>query len=146
LVSGPGHRRTGSDGANIRLPPAGRMDAHISAQKWSDPNLNTMYQVQEPNKPIHSSQCCGSGSRRAKMTHRHRKKLTNLIFLSGGWSLLRAEGFSCSLDISKQKFLIKKKIKQFFSCIFTFRFWSSKPWIRIHLKCWIRIRIRIQIQ
>jgi hypothetical protein len=51
-----------------------------------------------------------SGSRRPKMTHKHRKKVINLIFGSVGCSLLRAEGFSFSLDISKLPFLIKKDI------------------------------------
>ncbi len=53
-----------------------------------------------------------SGSRGAKMTYKHRKRLLNLIFLSAG--CLRAEGFSCSSDvlygglrISKLQFLIK---------------------------------------
>ncbi len=74
-------------------------------------------------KPIlQRKQCCGpvlmgslasypdpdsqSGSRRAKMTHKDRKKSINFIFLSAGCSLLRAEGFPCSLDISKLQFLI----------------------------------------
>jgi hypothetical protein len=35
----------------------------------------------------------GSGSRRAKMTHKSRKKLKNFMFSSVGWPLLRAEGF-----------------------------------------------------
>ena len=26
------------------------------------------------------------------------------------------------------------------------KFWSSKPWIQIHMKCWIGIRTRIRIQ
>jgi hypothetical protein len=40
-----------------------------------------------------------SGSLRAKMTHENRKKFINFMFLSAGCSLLRAEGFSCSLDV-----------------------------------------------
>jgi hypothetical protein len=58
---------------------------------------------------------CGSGSRRAKITHKNRKKFRIFMFLSTGCSLLRAEGFSCSLGvlcgglgISKLHFLIKK--------------------------------------
>jgi hypothetical protein len=58
---------------------------------------------------------CGPGSRRAKMTHKNRKKFRIFMFLSTGGSLLRAEGFSCSLGvlyeglgISKLQFLIKK--------------------------------------
>ncbi len=48
-----------------------------------------------------------------------------------GCSLLRAEGFSCSLNISKMHFLIKKKSLKTFSAVryFFFSFWSSKPWI-----------------
>jgi hypothetical protein len=40
----------------------------------------------------------GSGSRRAKMTQKSRKKLRNFMFGSAGCSLLRAEGFFCNLD------------------------------------------------
>ncbi len=47
-----------------------------------------------------------------KMTHKHRKKLINFIFWSAGCSLLRADDFSCSLDISKLEFLIKKRYKK----------------------------------
>jgi hypothetical protein len=57
------------------------------------------------------NQVSGSGFRRAKMTRKTRKKL------SAGCFLLRAEGFSCSLDslygglgISKLQFLIQKNI------------------------------------
>ncbi len=61
----------------------------------------------------------GSGSRRGKMIQKNRKKDRIFIFWSVGCSLLRAEGFSCSLGvlygglgISKLQFLIKKiKIK-----------------------------------
>ncbi len=42
---------------------------------------------------------CGSGSRRVKMIHKINKKIINFIFWSAGCSVLRAEGFSCSLDI-----------------------------------------------
>jgi hypothetical protein len=49
------------------------------------------------------------------MTHKNRKKSRIFMFLSPGCSLLRAEGFSCSLGvlygglgISKLQFLIKK--------------------------------------
>jgi hypothetical protein len=50
-----------------------------------------------------------------KMTHKSRKKSRIFMFLSTGYSLLRAEEFSCSLGvlygglgISKLQFLIKK--------------------------------------
>jgi hypothetical protein len=58
---------------------------------------------------------CGSGYRRAKITHKNKKKSRIFIFLSTGCSLLRAEGFSCSLGvlygglgISKLQFFFKK--------------------------------------
>jgi hypothetical protein len=59
----------------------------------------------------------GSGSRRAKMTHKSRKFFIKFMFRSVGWPLLRAEaeGFFCNLDvlyggveIGKLQFLIKK--------------------------------------
>ncbi len=40
-----------------------------------------------------------SGSRRAKMAHKSKKKFRNFIFVSAGCSLLTAEGFSCKLDV-----------------------------------------------
>jgi hypothetical protein len=39
------------------------------------------------------------GSRRAKMTHKNTKKVTNFIFFSAGCFLLGIEGFYCSLDV-----------------------------------------------
>jgi hypothetical protein len=41
----------------------------------------------------------GSRSRRAKVTHKNGKKSRNLMFSSAVCSLLRAEGYSCSLDV-----------------------------------------------
>jgi hypothetical protein len=62
------------------------------------------------------------------MTHKHRKKSRIFMFLSTGYSLLRAEGFSCSfgvlyggLGISKLQFLIKK-IEVKFPAINSFQF------------------------
>jgi hypothetical protein len=78
---------------------------------------------------------CGSvsGSRRAKITHKNRKKSRISMFLSTGCSLLRAEGFSCSLGlllwrlgISKLLFLIKE-IEIKFPAINFFQFRSSNP-------------------
>jgi hypothetical protein len=46
----------------------------------------------DPYSDPDSQSRSGSGSRRAKMIHKHKKK-------SAGCSLLRAEGFSCSLDV-----------------------------------------------
>ncbi len=90
----------------------------------------------------------GSGSRRAKMTHKS-KKIRNIMFWSVGGSLLRAEGFFCNLDvlceglgIGKLLFLIQN-IKNS-SCKFFFSFWSSKPWIWISIYPKI-IRIRIKL-
>ncbi len=74
------------------------------------------------------------------MTHKHRKKLMNFFFQSAGCSLLRAESFSCSLDVLYVGLGISK-------------LQSDPEWIRIriririHLKWWIRIRIQwIRIQ
>jgi hypothetical protein len=91
---------------------------------------------------------------RAKMTHQNRKKARIFMFLNTGCSLLRAEGFSCSLGvlygglgISKLQFLIKKIEIKFPALIF-FSFMSSNPGsgsgirIRNKKKCWIRIRIK----
>jgi hypothetical protein len=41
----------------------------------------------------------GSGSRRAKMTHKNSKKNSKFMFWTVGWLLLRAEGFFCNLDV-----------------------------------------------
>ncbi len=75
------------------------------------------------------------------MAHKNRKKL-NFIFGSAASSLLRAEGFSCSMEvlwgalwISKLKF--KKKI--FFTRFLSQFVVIKTPWIRIHLKWWIQI-------
>ncbi len=70
------------------------------------------------------------------MIHKNRKKSRIFMFLSTGCSLLKAEGFSCSLGvlygrlgISKLQFLIKKvEIK--FPAINFFQFQVIKPWIR----------------
>ncbi len=71
------------------------------------------------------------------MTHKNRKKSSILMFLSTGCSLLRAEGFSCSLGvlygglgISILQFLINK-IEIKFPAINFFQFQVIKPWIRI---------------
>jgi hypothetical protein len=71
------------------------------------------------------------------MTHKNIKNARIFIFLSTGCSLLRAEGFSCSLGvlygglrISKLQFLIKK-IGIEFPAIHFFHFKVIKPWILI---------------
>jgi hypothetical protein len=86
---------------------------------------------------------------KGKKTYKHRKKLINIIFLSAGCSLLRAEGSPFGLNvlggqgISKLKYFITKD--KFFSICIFFNFWSLKSWIRIririHFKCWSQIRI-----
>jgi hypothetical protein len=57
----------------------------------------------------------GSGSRRAKMTHKNKKKVQNFHVLKYWMFSFEAEGFSCSLGvlyggqgISKLHLLIKK--------------------------------------
>ncbi len=71
------------------------------------------------------------------MTHKNRESPEFSCFLSTGCSLLRAEGFSCSLGvlygglgISKLQFLIKI-IEIKFPAINFFKFQVIKPWIRI---------------
>ncbi len=71
------------------------------------------------------------------MTHKNRKKSRIFIFLSTGCSLLRAEGFSCSLGvlyvglgIGKVQFLIQKNLI-FFSAVIFYQFLVIKAWIRI---------------
>ncbi len=68
------------------------------------------------------------------MTHKSRKKYRIFMFCSAGCSLLRAEGFSCSLGvlygglrISKLQFLIKKIKNLISSCTFFFKFSSWNP-------------------
>ncbi len=88
-----------------------------------------------------------------KLPTKNRKKSRIFIFLSTGCSLLRAEGFSCSLGvlygglgISKLQFLIKK-IGITFPAINFFQFQVIKPWIRIRdpdLESGSGIRIRNQ--
>ncbi len=41
----------------------------------------------------------GSGSRRAKMTQKSRKRFYKIMFWSVVWPLLRVEGFFCNLDV-----------------------------------------------
>jgi hypothetical protein len=60
----------------------------------SDPH---QFELLDPDPDPHSN--CGSGSRRAKMTHKNRKESRIFMFSSTGCSLLRAEGFSCSLGV-----------------------------------------------
>jgi hypothetical protein len=67
------------------------------------------------------------------MSHKNRKQSRIFMFLSTRCSLLRAEGFSCSLavlygglGISKLQFLIKK-IEIKFPAIKFFNFRSSNP-------------------
>ncbi len=73
-----------------------------------------------------------------------KKKLRNFSFWSAGCSVLRAEGFSCSLDvfygglgISKLQFFIQKNIK-FFSAVNFVQFLVIKTldpdWIRIGIQ------------
>ncbi len=69
------------------------------------------------------------------------KKSTIFMFLSTGCSLLRAEGFSCSLGvlygglgISKLQFFIKKIEIKFPAIYFFFNFRSSNPGSRIQIR------------
>jgi hypothetical protein len=82
------------------------------------------------------------------MALKNGKKLVNLIFLSAGCFLLRAEGFSFSLDvmyggqgISKLQFFFIKKEKNVIG-IFSFNFCHQNPGSGLDpYPYWIRIRI-----
>jgi hypothetical protein len=72
----------------------------------------------------------------ANMNSKKSKK--KLLFWSAGLSLLRAGGFSCSLNllqgsigINILQFLIQKI--WFFSTVKYKKFWTAKPWIRIRI-------------
>jgi hypothetical protein len=80
------------------------------------------------------------------MTHKNRKKSRIFMFLSNGCSLLRAEGFSCSLGdlygglgISKLQFLIKK-IEIKFPAINFFQLGHQTLDLDPGSGSWIRIR------
>jgi hypothetical protein len=83
-----------------------------------------------PNSATQSNvqrRCCESGSRRAKSTHKNRKKINKFHFLKCWISLLRTENFFCSLNvlygglgIIKLQFLIKKDMIKNSKCIFKF--------------------------
>ncbi len=60
-----------------------------------------------------------SGSGRAKITHKNRRKWGNFTFWSSACSLLMAEVFSCSLDVLQGRLGIKKI---FSSCNFFIQF------------------------
>ena len=84
------------------------------------------------------------GSRRAKMTHKSRKKLRNFMFWSAGCSLLRAEGFfsTRNLDVLYVGLETGKLYGSFLSeKNFVFCFGSGSGSV-FSLKCWIRIRIK----
>jgi hypothetical protein len=69
----------------------------------------------------------GPGSRRAKMTHKKRKKLINFIFWSAACSLLRAEGFSYSLEVFYGGLGLQSFIKKY-------NFFSDVPVFFCHQK------------
>ncbi len=81
------------------------------------------------------------------------KKLIMFIFWSAGCSLSRAEGFPVAggvlfggLRVSKLQFLIKKE-KNLCSCLFSIFGHPNAGLVSgsgFKLKCWIRVRIRIQ--
>jgi hypothetical protein len=86
-------------------------------------------------------QCCGSGSgfngvpryvsvsgsKRAKITSKHRKMLVNFIFLSDRCSFLMADGFSCSLEIKKIAIFDQKKIKKYSAVFYSSIFGHQNP-------------------
>ncbi len=83
----------------------------------------------------------------AKMTHKNRKNEEISCFEVLDVHSWGAVGFSCSLDIlhggvgiKKLQFLIQKRARFFLSAVNFLNFFVNKTWIRIYLKCWIRIR------
>ncbi len=108
------------------------------------------HSVSDPNPDPHwfSSAESGSGSRRAKMPSKIEKREEISKLLSARWSLLRVEGFSCSLEvlygdlrICKLQVLIKKYYF-FFSCEF-FSFFGHQTldldpdphWLKSWIQC-----------
>jgi hypothetical protein len=67
------------------------------------------------------------------VTIRARKNSFFSSFWSAGWSLLRAEGFSCSLYVLHRGLGINlmRIVKNFFPTVKFYNFWSSNLWIRI---------------
>ncbi len=97
------------------------------------------------------NQLSGSGSR-PKWPPKIKER--NFMFWIAACSLLKAEGFSCSVDVlygdpamSLLKFLIKNIVNNFLAGSFC-HFWSSKAWIQIRIgiqiQCWIWMQIRNQ--
>jgi hypothetical protein len=89
----------------------------------------------------------GPESRRSKITQKNRNK-----FWSAGCSLLRAEGFSCSLDvlygglgISKLKFVSKNKIKILAANVFSIFVHQTGSRLVFSLKFWIRNTAPVKI-
>ncbi len=77
-------------------------------------------------------------SKRAKVTHKSRKKRRKFRFWSAGCSLSRAKGFTCSLNVLHRGLGIKnckiRKKNRIFSSRKIWYFSSSKPWIRISIE------------
>jgi hypothetical protein len=88
----------------------------------------------------------GSGSRRAKMTHKNRKKIKKFnLFLFEGCRLLLWLGRPLwRQGIGKSQFLILKKLNFSISCTFFSIFGYRNPGSVFCLKCWIGIHIRIR--
>jgi hypothetical protein len=86
---------------------------------------------------------------RTKITYQTKiEKVNKYYFLKCLMSLLRAEGFSCSLDVLYGGLGISELQFQLYFFLLKFLFVKilDLDWIRIHLKCWIWICIRIRIQ
>jgi hypothetical protein len=72
--------------------------------------------------------------------HKHKKKLDKFHFSSAGCSLLRAEGLSCTLDLSKLKFLIKKRSgSEYGSTALTVTMWVNSKYPKT-LALWVRLK------
>ncbi len=114
-------------------PAPSRPSLSGSSEVKSTENISPFHRIRIGSGFNHFS---GSGSRSAKMAHKNRKKLRSFMFWCAWCSLLRIEGFFCSLDfiygglgIGKLQFLIKSYLIFIFSCKFFPIFWSLKPWM-----------------
>ncbi len=85
-----------------------------------------------------------SGSKRAKWLRNKKKQLINFIFWRAGRSILRAEGFSCNLNILCGGLFCNFYQKKKKSLLYFFYFWSAKPY-GIQIRNRITIRIWIQL-
>ncbi len=103
--------------------PAGSIQR---AGQWSRKKCVILYRSRVVDPDPHWFWSAGSGSRREKITRKNRRRkkfmLVNRCFI------LRAEGFSCSLDVLLGNIFLFKTI---FQQEKIYNVWSQKSWIQI---------------